>query len=82
MAAFEQSARWPVLQELAVPVAVRIPLRRMTLRGVQSLAVGTVIESEWPAAEEVPLHAADVLLSWCEFAVMDGVMAARLTRLG
>ncbi|MDE1161707.1 MAG: FliM/FliN family flagellar motor C-terminal domain-containing protein [Acidobacteriaceae bacterium] len=80
--AFEANDKWPVLQRLAIPMAVRIPLERITLREVRKLAAGCVLTSEWPAAEEVPLFAADVALSWCEFAVIDGVMAARLTRLG
>jgi flagellar motor switch protein FliM len=79
---FENSDKWPVLQAMPVRLAVRIPLPRMVLRDVRALAVGDVLESEWPCAEEVPLHAANVALSWCEFAVVDGFIAARLTRLG
>ena len=79
---FEANAKWPLLQTLEVPLAVRVPLRKLKLRDVRDLQAGAVINSEWPAAEEVPLYATDVVLSWCEFAVVDGVMAARLTRLG
>jgi flagellar motor switch protein FliM len=79
---FEKHAKWPVLQTVEVPLAVRVPLVRLTLRDVRGLQPGAVLMSEWPAAEEVPLYAADVVLSWCEFAVVDGIMAARLTRLG
>lgn len=79
---FESNAKWPVLQHLDVPMTVRIPLRSLTLREVRELKADAVVSSDWPAAEEVPLYAADVALSWCEFAVVDGVMAARLTRLG
>jgi len=80
--AFESNEKWPVLERMAVPLAVRVPLHRLRLGDVRELREGSVLASEWPAAEEVPLYAADVPLSWCEFAVVDGVMAARLTRLG
>lgn len=80
--AFENNEKWPLLQVMELGVAVRIPLRSMTLRAVRELAPGAVLESEWPAAEEVPLYAAGVVLSWCEFADVNGTMAARLTRLG
>lgn len=74
--------KWPLVQEMTLPLAVRIPVGRLTLAELRSLEPGTIIESPWPIAEEVPLYAANVALSWCEFAVAEGVMAARLTRLG
>jgi flagellar motor switch protein FliM len=79
---FEASEKWPELQELKLPLAVKVPAGRMTLADVRALHVGSVIESAWPVSEEVPLNAGNVALSWCEFAVVDGEMAARLTRLG
>lgn len=78
---FERAESWPVLQELRVPMRVRIALPAMRLADVQRLEVGAVVMSPCPAAQEVPLLAAGVALSWCEFAVVDGMMAARLTRL-
>lgn len=82
MVSFEQASSWPVLQELRVPLQVRIVLPPLRLEAVQQLKVGAVIETDCPASQEVPLFAAGVALSWCEFAVVDGMMAARLTRLG
>jgi flagellar motor switch protein FliM len=79
---FEADAKWPALQEMKLPLAVRIPLGRLSLRQLRELSAGTVLETECPSAEEVPLYVSDVALSWCEFVVVDGVMAARLTRLG
>jgi flagellar motor switch protein FliM len=74
-------AKWPVMMQVGVPLAVRIPLPGVSLRGLATLVVGTVIASEWPVSEEVPLYAAGVALSWCEFDVVDGAIAVRLTRL-
>lgn len=79
---FEKSTEWPVAQQLPMPLAVRIPLQRMTLRALRELQEGDVLESLWPVAQEVPLYVGGVALSWCEFAVVDGEMAVRMTRLG
>jgi flagellar motor switch/type III secretory pathway protein FliN len=81
-ARFEANENWSELQEMKLPLAVRVPMKRMKLAQVRALQVGSVVESTWPVSEEVPLHAANVALSWCEFAVVDGEMAARVTRLG
>lgn len=78
----EAQENWADLKDLRLPLAVRVPAGRMTLAQVRALQVGSVVETAWAVSEEVPLHAANVALSWCEFAVVDGQMAARLTRIG
>lgn len=80
--AFHGSQYWPALQHACVPLAVRIPLPALRLREVQALKVGTTIQSDWAATEEVPLFAAGIALSWCEFEGAEQTMAVRLTRLG
>ena len=74
--------RWPMLQQVPVPMTVKIPLPGISLRQLGALAVGEVIVSDWPASEEVPLYASNVALSWGEFEVVEGSIAVRLTRLG
>jgi len=76
----QREARDPV-DELPIPLRVRIALPRMTLANVQRLMPGLILLSDCPAAQEVPLLAAGAELSWCEFAVVDGTLAARITRL-
>lgn len=78
----ESNPRWSSMQHVPVRLVVKLPLAPMSLRKLQELHVGAVIESTWPAGEEVPLWASDVTLSWCEFAVVNDKIAARLTRLG
>ncbi len=80
-AELDVQTKWPVMTQVPVPVSVRIPLPGVSLRGLAALRVGTVIASAWPVSEEVPLYAAGVALSWCEFDVVDGAIAVRLTRL-
>ncbi|MFC6644291.1 FliM/FliN family flagellar motor C-terminal domain-containing protein [Granulicella cerasi] len=79
---FEANEQWPVLQNLHVPLSVRVPLRTLSLKELRALQPGDILSSEWMASEEVPMFAGTVPLSWCEFAVVEGLMAARLTRIG
>ena len=80
--AAEARGKWPILQQVFVPMTVKIPLPGISLRGLAALSVGTLIVSSWAASEEVPLYASNVALSWGEFEVVDGMIAIRLTRLG
>ena len=59
----------------------RIPLRGVRLRDIHTLSEGALVESQWRTSDEVPLFAAGVVLSWCEFEGADQTMAVRLTRL-
>ena len=77
----EGAAKWYVLQHLPVVMKVRIPLAGVVLRGLTQLKAGMVFSTEWPASEEVPLYAQDVAMGWCEFEVVEGKIAVRLTRL-
>jgi flagellar motor switch protein FliM len=78
----ENNPKWAALQHVPVRLVVKLPLPPMSLRKLHQLRVGMVIESKWSAGEEVPLWSSDVTLSWCEFAVVNDKIAARLTRLG
>ena len=80
--AAEARTKWPMLQQVPVPMTVKIPLPGISLRGLTTLSVGNLIVSSWAASEEVPLYASNVALSWGEFEVVDGMIAIRLTRLG
>jgi flagellar motor switch/type III secretory pathway protein FliN len=80
--AAEARTKWPMLLQVPVSMMVKIPLPRISLRGLAALSVGNLIVSSWAASEEVPLYASNVALSWGEFEVVDGMIAIRLTRLG
>jgi len=80
--AIETRAKWPMLQQVPVPMTVKIPLPGISLRELAALSAGTIIVSNWAASEEVPLFASNIALSWGEFEVVDGMIAIRLTRLG
>jgi flagellar motor switch/type III secretory pathway protein FliN len=75
-------SKWPMPQQMPVRMTVKIPMVGISLRGLAALQVGAVIASTWAAGEEVPLYASNVTLSWCEFEVVNGGIAVRLTRVG
>src|SRR5580704_16356536 len=81
MANIEGHASWPVLRRLPMTLRARIPLHRFTVRDLVGLKVGQVVESVWPAMDDVPLKVGAVHLSWCEFEVVDQQIAVRLTQL-
>ena len=66
---------------LPVEVDVTVPLREFRVRNLLSLEAGTLVESQWGHAEDVPLSAGEVQLAWAEFEVVDTQLAVRLTRL-
>jgi hypothetical protein len=81
MANIEAHASWPMLRRLPMTLRARVPLHRFTIRGLVELKVGQVIESTWPAMDDVPLKVGAVHLSWCEFEVVDQQIEVRLTQL-
>ncbi len=70
-----------VLGQLPVELEVSIPIRQFRVRRLLALEPGQVIETQWGQAEDLPVAAGDVQLAWCEFEVVDGGLAVRLTRL-
>ena len=73
--------RHSLAARLPVEVDVAIPLRGFRVRHLLILAPGTVVESQWGHAEDVPLGSRDMQLAWSEFEVADTSLAVRLTRL-
>ncbi len=69
------ATRFPVELEVAIPV------RDFRVRHLLALGNGSVVESQWPHGEDVPLAVGDVQLAWTEFEVMDAKLAVRITRL-
>jgi hypothetical protein len=66
---------------LPVQVDVRVPLPNFRVADLLSLAAGSVVASEWPSSEDIPLSCGDVHLVWTEFEVVDHTLAIRVTRL-
>jgi flagellar motor switch protein FliN/FliY len=67
--------------KLRVEVEVGVPVRDFRVRNLLVLEPGVIVESQWKHGEDLPLAAGDVQLAWTEFEVMEGQLAARLTRI-
>lgn len=76
----ESNPAWPSLCQLMVRMHVQIPMPRMRVREVLALRPGLLLLSKWAEIHDVPLGAAGVQLSWCEFASVDDHIGVRLTR--
>lgn len=72
---------YAVLAQLPVELEVSIPIRQFRVRRLLALEPGQVIETQWGHAEDLPMVAGDVQVAWCEFEVVEGGIAVRLTRL-
>ncbi len=66
---------------LPVQLEIRVPLASFRLRDLLTLSSGVVLETKWPASEDLPLESTGVQLAWAEFEVVDQRLAARVTRI-
>jgi hypothetical protein len=67
---------------LPLQLDVAIPIPDFRVVDLLSLAKGTVLESDWPHAEDIPVWCGGVQLMWAEFEVIDNILAVRVTRVG
>lgn len=69
------------LVHLPVDLDVRVPLPGFSMRQLLSLRRGTVLETNWPASEDLPLSCGGEQFLWIEFEAVDDRLTARITRL-
>jgi flagellar motor switch protein FliN/FliY len=69
------------LEQLPVDLDVRVPLPGFSMRQLLSLKRGTVLETNWPASEDLPLSCGGEQFLWIEFEAVDDRLTARITRL-
>ncbi len=72
---------WPVVDWLPIVLTVALPLPNFRVRDLLALDVGTVVASEWPNGDDLPLSAGIVQLAWVDMETVEQSMAVRLTRL-
>jgi hypothetical protein len=72
---------WPVVDWLPIPLAVGLPIRAFRVRDLLALEVGSVVSTEWPNGDDLPLSAGAVQLAWVDMESVEQAMAVRLTRL-
>lgn len=70
------------LAGLPMQLDVTVPIPGFRVQDLLALEKGTVLESSWPHAEDVPVWCGGAQLVWTEFEVVDQKLAVRVTRLG
>ena len=69
------------IARLPVEIDVAVPVRGFRVRNLLALRPGTIVASQWPHGEDLPVTAGDQPLAWSEFEVVDSHLAVRITRL-
>ena len=70
------------LAGLPMQLDVIVPVPGFRVQDLLALERGSVLESRWSHAEDVPVWCGGVQLVWSEFEVVDQRLAVRVTRLG
>ena len=74
-------ADWPVVDWLPIALTVALPLPSFRVRDMLALEVGSIVATEWPNGDDLPLSAGAVQLAWVDMETVEQSMAVRLTRL-
>ena len=70
------------LAGLPMQLDVTIPISSFRVRDLLTLDRGSVLASQWPHTDDVPVWCGGSQLVWSEFEVIDEKLAVRVTRLG
>jgi len=66
---------------LPMQLDVTVPIPFFRIQNLINLEKGTVLESHWQHADDVPLWCGGAQLGWTEFEIVDRKLAVRLTRI-
>lgn len=72
---------WARVEGLPCLLTVEIPVPGFTVRDLVQLSQGRVIATRWLVGEDAPMLVNGRLIAWCEFEVVQGHLAIRLTEL-
>jgi len=72
---------WERVESLPCSLTVEIPVPGFTVGDLVHLTRGRVIATRWTVGQDVPLRINGELIAWCEFEVVHGHLAIRLTEL-
>jgi flagellar motor switch/type III secretory pathway protein FliN len=76
-----QAAGWERALHLRCELTVEVPLPGFKVHDLARLAPQMVLPSQWRVGEDVPLRINGQLIAWCEFEVVRGQLAVRITEL-
>jgi flagellar motor switch protein FliN/FliY len=74
-------AGWPVVDWLPISLSIGLPIPSFRVRDLLMLEIGSVVVTEWPNGDDLPLSAGAVQLAWVDVETVEQEMAVRLTRL-
>lgn len=72
---------WSFAEALTCNLSVDLPLPNISLKDLLVLHVGSLVNTHWMLGNDVPLRVNGQLLAWCEFEIVDGKLAVRVTEL-
>jgi flagellar motor switch/type III secretory pathway protein FliN len=72
---------WNSCKQLPCVLTLELPVPQFTLRQMLELRTGSVIDTRWSQAADIPLRVNGELLAWSEFEVVDDRYGVRLTEL-
>jgi flagellar motor switch protein FliN/FliY len=72
---------WSRVEQLSCDLSVHIPVRAFGVPDLVRLGQGAVVSAHWELMKEVPLEVSGRQVAWCEFEVMNGRLAVRITEL-
>ncbi len=72
---------WPVLDWLPMLLQVGLPVPNFRVRDLLALESGSLVVTQWPNGDDLPLSIGGVQLAWVDMETVEQQMAVRLTRL-
>jgi flagellar motor switch/type III secretory pathway protein FliN len=72
---------WNACKQLPCVLTLELPVPQFTVRQMLELRAGSVIDTGWSQAADIPLRVNGELLAWSEFEVVDDRYGVRLTEL-
>jgi flagellar motor switch/type III secretory pathway protein FliN len=72
---------WEEAGWLACELSVELPVHGFTVRALLQLSVGSIVETQWNNAADMPLRASKRHIGWVEFEAIGDSLAVRLTEL-
>jgi flagellar motor switch/type III secretory pathway protein FliN len=72
---------WNSFKQLPCFLTLELPVPRFTVGQVLELKPGTVVDTQWSQATDIPLRLNGELLAWSEFEIVDDRYGVRITEL-
>ena len=75
------SELWEEAGYLECELSVELPVHGFTVRDLLQLAAGSIVETQWKNAQDMPLRASNRQIGWVEFEAVGETLSVRITEL-